>query len=174
MADKVIKEVIELANKQVSMLRDIEAVQQTLDQMTKRYNTIKNDLLPGLMKEHELEEIKLSDGSVIELKEDVSVSISEANKPAAYKWLDKHEFGGIIKTQVLVSFDRSNEDRDKANKLVDWLEKRNLTTERKEGIHAGTLKAFVKAERAKGTKFPKSIPVFPYEYANVKLGKKES
>ena len=171
---KVIDDVIELANKQVEIARDIEAVEQTLKQMQKRYNNIALDLLPDLMRANKLEEVRLEDGSIIRTKQGVSVNIKKADTVVAYKWLDDNGYGDIIKTQVVVSFDRTNEDREKAAKLIGYLTDRNIATQRKESIHGSTLKAFAMTEVEKGTNFPPEITVHDYTYADVKLGKKES
>ena len=172
MADEIVKEVIDMANRQYEMARDIEAVEATLEDMRKRYNRIKTDLLPDLMRTHGIEELKLADGSTIKLELGVSITVKDQQK--FYSWLDKNKLGGIIKQVVTLSFDRGQEELDKAKKTISWAEKKGITAEYKQSIHGNTLKAFAKNRLQEGKSFPRCVDAHDYTYADIKLTKKES
>ena len=72
----------------------------------------------------------------------MSTRIKKDNEEKAYAWLRKHGEGDIIKNTVTVRFGIEKDNEAKA--LVDELTEKQWEPERKEDIHPGTLKAWVK------------------------------
>jgi hypothetical protein len=133
--------------------------------------------LPELMREIELTSFRMKDGREIELVDEISCGITKENNQQAMAWLDKNNFGGIIKTLVKMAFNR--EDRETAVKLSHDLEAQAkqqgvmVLPEVVESVHAATLKAFVKEEMSKGHTIPFDLfSIHPYSKVKIKKGKK--
>jgi hypothetical protein len=125
------------------------------------------------MREVGIKTFTTTDGLVINVKPEVQVSISVANRPAAYQWLIDNGFGGLLKLDVELHFDRG--DREKAEKLAEQLRKKKLDVNIHQSIHAQTLKAFAKeriADTESDIEFPLELfGARPYTVASVKLKK---
>lgn len=162
----------------VQLCELLERQSAEVDLLTDQLRTAKAALLrtqredlPGLMTELGLTELKLSDGSVVSLKEDVDARITDDTRPGALRWLLDHGFGGLIKTEVSLSFGRG--ERDEAERVVDELQEHYNNIALKEDVHPSTLKAFVREQMAAGTAVPVDLfHVYPYSKATIKRNKK--
>ncbi len=128
---------------------------------------LQEDDLPELMRELGLSEIKLADGSSIKVVDEVDCNISEERRPAAHAWLTENGFGGIIKSSVIVEFGREEHEEalQAAAKIHDATGRDALL---KEGVHAQTLKAFVKEQMTAGVSIPQELfGIRPYSKAKL-------
>ena len=114
---------------------DLKAAKQTLLKLT-------DEDLPSQMAEIGLTNFTLADGSKVDIKETYGARIKKADEEKAFDWLRAHGEGDIIKNTVTVRFGKEKDNEAKA--LVDELTKKQWEPERKEDIHPGTLKAWVK------------------------------
>lgn len=148
-------------------LTEQEAHETSAKDAKKLADAIAREDLPELLREAEVKELKLEDGTKVKLTENAIVSIIAAKKPEAHAWLEAGGFGGLIKTQVTVAFDAA--DREEAVKLATELqEKFPGAVEVSADIHASTLKAFVKEQLEEGKTFPEDLfSVFPYSEAKI-------
>lgn len=156
-----------------NMVRRLTQELEVAKEVEKR---LEREDLPELMREVGFTSFSLNDGSKAELVEDVACNITQDNSKDAMAWLDANGFGGLIKTQMLVTFNR--EDRAEAVKLaqgvVDAARKADVeiapvVTEK---VHPATLKSFVKEELSKGTKVPFDLfSIHPYSKVKIKPGK---
>lgn len=162
----------------VQLCELLERQSAEVDLLTDQLRTAKAALLrteredlPDLMTELGLTELKLSDGSVVSLKEDVDARITDDTRPGALRWLLDHGFGGLIKTEVSLSFGRG--EHDDAVRVVDELQEHYNNIALKENVHPSTLKAFVREQMAAGTAVPVDLfHVYPYSKATIKRNKK--
>lgn len=163
----------ELAQLMQRQEKRIEEIQAQLTEATEAYNRTRLEDLPLLMAEVGLSSFKLADGSAVDVKEEVSASVTAEKKPAAFNWLSEHGFGGLIKTIVNVAFNATTEEREEAVKLARDLGADYESTTLKEDIHAQTLKSFVKERRAAGETLPEDLfSVHPYSVAKITPPKK--
>ena len=106
---------------QVEKLEDLNkklTVQEEVMKKTKEeMNRLSGEVIPTMMSEMGLSELKLQDGSHLKVATSYKASITEANKESAFNWLRDNGLGDIIKNEILVSFGR-NED----NKAADYAE----------------------------------------------------
>jgi len=136
-----------------------------------RYNDIALESLPQLLKELGLESIKLKSGVKIEVIGGLSCSITKAKHETAMKWLTDNDFGGIIKTQVIVAFPR--EEQEDAEEFAARAAEEHDGVTYKAAVHPATLKSFVKEQLEAGTKLP--LELFSvYEYDVAKLTRPRS
>lgn len=157
-----LKRVIQLANLMVQKRQHVEALKTDLEAATIELRRIETEDLPELMREVGMKSVTVEDGSVIDLVEEVECSISEARRTEAHKWLIENGFGGLIKTEVVVTFGRGEHDAAVAcAKQVG-----GTTVER---VHPSTLKSFVKEQLAAGKAVPfETFGVYPYTKARLK------
>lgn len=159
-----------LAELMVKKRDKVDALKDELKTAQEEYRAIEQEDLPELMSEVGLSEIKLDSGETITIKEEVSCSITSAKKNLAIKWLIDHGFGGLVKTEVKVAFERG--DRDNAVACATQLGETHEGVQVDEAVHPATLKSFVKEQLAEGTAIPFDLfSIHPYNVA--KLSKRK-
>ena len=144
---------------QVLKLRDLEAEvkaqEEKIKQTQKEIARISEDVIPTMLSEMGLSQLKLADGSSVDVKPFYNASISVANREKAYKWLRDNGLGDIIKNDVTVSFGR-NED----NKAVDYAnlaKSQGFEPTQKLKVEPMTLKALVRERIEAGKQMPMDI-----------------
>ena len=144
---------------QVLKLRDLEAEvksdEERIKTKQKEIARISEDVIPTMLSEMGLSQLKLADGSSVDVKPFYSASISVANREKAYKWLRDNGLGDIIKNDVTVSFGR-NED----NKAVDYAnlaKSQGFEPTQKLKVEPMTLKALVRERIEAGKQMPMDI-----------------
>lgn len=170
---------IEAVTKLIALLNAAEYELTLVDERSKilndRIKRIKEDALPSVMAELGIQEFKLTDGTVIKIKNDWQAYISEANKPAAHAWLVQNNYGSIIKTAVELEFGSGDEERARAEEAVESLIEGGYNPDIKEAVHAQTLKAFVRECVEKQVAIPLNLfGAFPVSVAQIKQPKTAS
>lgn len=145
-------EMAALARALVDAEEDTARAQQALKDAKERERVLREETLPSALQELGVEKLTLESGQVISMKQEVYASIPNHQKPLVYKWLDDHGFGGLIKTEIALQFDKDS--RDQAVEVYEQLAGEGLSPDLTMNIHAGTLKAFIKEQLAKGDEFP--------------------
>jgi len=100
-----------------NVVSTIDAAEENLKLLKKKRDHISGDIIPTMMSEMGLAELKLHDGSHLKVSTSYKAHISEANKEMAYNWLRENGLGDIIKNEISVSFGRSED-----NKAADYAE----------------------------------------------------
>lgn len=125
--------------------------------------------LPELMKELGLQEVKLEDGSKVTVTPDVICAIAEAKRADAFAWLEERGYGGLIKTEVSVSFGRDElEKAEEVASVLSEVAERPSAIERT--VHPQTLKAFVKERMAAAELDARAMELFgvqPFDRAKL-------
>jgi hypothetical protein len=131
----------------------------------------KREDLPELMRECDLKNLTLTDGSVLELRDDVACSISDEQRPIAHQWLIDNGYDGIIKTELSIPFARG-EHETAVQIAAEIAATYGRQTAVNETIHHQTLRAFVRERLEKGVAVPtKPFGIFPYSEAKLKAPK---
>ena len=153
-----------------SVATDIDAAEQNLKDLKKKRDHISGEVIPTMMSEMGLAELKLHDGSHLKVSTSYKAHISEANKEAAYNWLRNNGLGDIIKNEISVSFGR-NED----NKAADYAElakSSGFQPTQKMKVEPMTLKALVRERIEAGKEMPTEIfGVFSENKTTIKRNK---
>jgi hypothetical protein len=110
------------------------------------------ETIPGVMQELGLSDLTLDTGKKLTVKQDVYASIPADGKPAAHRWLDDNGFGGLIKVDVAASFGKG--ERGAAVSLYNNLLVDGYSASLSEGVHAQTMKAFLREQLGKGQGIP--------------------
>ena len=133
----------------------IENAEQVVKNLKKKRDHISGEVIPTMMSEMGLAELKLHDGSHLKVSTSYKAHISEANKESAYNWLRENGLGDIIKNEISVSFGR-NED----NKAADYAELakgQGSQPTQKMKVEPMTLKALVRERIEAGKEMPTEI-----------------
>ena len=153
-----------------SVATDIDAAEQKLKDLKKKRDHISGEVIPTMMSEMGLAELKLHDGSHLKVSTSYRATITEANKESAFNWLRENGLGDIIKNEILVSFGR-NED----NKAADYAElakSNGFQPTQKMKVEPMTLKALVRERIEAGKEMPTEIfGVFSENKTTIKRSK---
>ena len=162
LADQV--EALEFVN------NNIKGAEENLKDLKKKRDHISGEVIPTMMSEMGLAELKLHDGSHLKVSTTYRAHISEANKEMAYNWLRNNGLGDIIKNEISVSFGR-NED----NKAADYAELakgQGFQPTQKMKVEPMTLKALVRERIEAGKEMPTEIfGVFSENKTTIKRNK---
>ena len=159
---------------QVEKLEDLqkrlELQEENIKNTKSEIQKVSGDIIPTMMSEMGLAELKLHDGSHLKVSTSYRATITEANKEAAFNWLRENGLGDIIKNEILVSFGR-NED----NKAADYAElakSQGLQPTQKMKVEPMTLKALVRERIEAGKDMPTEIfGVFSENKTTIKRNK---
>lgn len=167
-----LKRITSLAQLMRTQEQQLAAAEARLAEAKLALNRTKRDDLPALMQEYGLTQIKLEDGTTVELKDDVDCGITEENRAAAHAWLTARGFDGIIKTNVVMPFSR--DERTEAVTVAKECEDRFLRhVDVVENIHPQTLRAFIRERIAAGDQVDQKLfGIYPYTAAKLTLPKK--
>ena len=135
--------------------KSIENMEAKLKNLKKSRDVISGDIIPTMMSEMGLSELKLHDGSHLKVSTSYKAHISEANKEMAFNWLRDNGLGDIIKNEVLVSFGR-NED-NKAASYAELAKSQGFQPTQKMKVEPMTLKALVRERLEAGKEMPTEI-----------------
>ena len=152
------------------VIRTIENNEEYLKNLKKKRDHISGEVIPTMMSEMGLAELKLHDGSHLKVSTSYRATITEANKAAAFNWLRENGLGDIIKNEISVSFGR-NED----NKAADYAElakSSGFQPTQKMKVEPMTLKALVRERIEAGKEMPTEIfGVFSENKTTIKRNK---
>ena len=135
--------------------QSIETLEDSLKKTKKDYEHLSGEIIPTMMSEMGLSQIKLMDGSSVDVKPYYAANISIKNREAAYNWLRDNGLGDIIKNNVTVSFGR-NED-NKAAEYANLAKSQGYQPTQKLKVEPMTLKALVRERIEKGVEMPMDI-----------------
>ena len=137
------------------VIKNIEGAEDNLKDLKKKRAHISGEVIPTMMSEMGLAELKLHDGSHLKVSTSYKAHISEANKEQAFNWLRDNGLGDIIKNEISVSFGR-NED----NKAADYAELakgQGFQPTQKMKVEPMTLKALVRERAEAGKDMPTEL-----------------
>ena len=138
-----------------AMQKQLEIQEEAIKEKKKQIQHISGEVIPTMMSEMGLAELKLHDGSHLKVSTSYRATITEANKESAFNWLRENGLGDIIKNEISVSFGR-NED----NKAADYAELakgQGFQPTQKMKVEPMTLKALVRERIEAGKEMPTEI-----------------
>jgi ABC-type Fe3+-citrate transport system substrate-binding protein len=144
---------------QVEKLEELQSRLQIQEQVMKdtkkQIEKLSGDIIPTMMSEMGLAELKLQDGSHLKVSTSYRATITEANKESAFNWLRNNGLGDIIKNEISVSFGR-NED-NKAAHYAELAKGQGFQPTQKMKVEPMTLKALVRERIEAGLEMPTEI-----------------
>ena len=148
-------------------LEELEALHKNLK---KSRDVISGDIIPTMMSEMGLSELKLQDGSHLKVSTSYKAHITEANKEMAFNWLRNNGLGDIIKNEISVSFGRGEDN--KAAHYAELAKGQGLDPTQKLKVEPMTLKALVRERIEAGKEMPTELfGVFSENKTTIKRNK---
>ena len=135
--------------------QQVVLLEKDLKQKKKDFEYLSGEVIPTMMAEMGLSQLKLMDGSSVDVKPNYSANITIANRDAAFNWLRTNGLGDIIKNEISVSFGR-NED-NKAADYVALAAERGYQPTQKLKVEPMTLKALVRERIESGKEMPTEL-----------------
>ncbi len=167
-APKITDEIIGLAQQLYTKELDIKSIEETLGNLKRDRDKLKNETLPELMTANNLAELKLDNGAKIKTEMKLAVNVLKKNREKAYKWLDKNGHGDVVKTVFKIVFGKG--ESDDAYDFDELIRSGGYSYTADESVHAGTLKALIKGELEKGVNIPKTIfGLYQYSETTIKM-----
>ena len=153
-----------------AMEDQLKIMEDALKNKKKEIDRISGEVIPTMLSEMGLSQLKLADGSAVDVKPFYSASISAQNKDKAYQWLRNNGLGDIIKNEISVSFGR-NEDNKAAN-YAELAKSNGFQPTQKLKVEPMTLKALVRERIEAGKEMPTEIfGVFSENKTTIKRNK---
>jgi len=146
LSDDKVKTISTLAQCQVDIEAEIKALGEQLKAQNKLLLKVSEEDLPAAMLAAGVSELKLADGTEINIKADIYPSIPAVKRLLAYTWLRENNYGSLIKNNVTIQFGKGEDQ--KAIDLLTELTAEGYNPTQKESVHPGTLKSFVKEQMA--------------------------
>lgn len=150
-----IKSLSNEVQKMESLLKEIEDIEENLKKKKKDLDVISGEVIPTMMSEMGLSQLKLMDGSQIDVKPFYNATITVANRESAFNWLRQNGLGDIIKNEVVVSFGRGEDN--KAAEYAELAKGQGLQPAQKLKVEPMTLKALVRQRIEAGQEMPTEI-----------------
>ena len=148
----------------------IADIENDLKMMKKKRDHISGEVIPTMMSEMGLAELKLHDGSHLKVSTSYRATITEATNVEAFNWLRKNGLGDIINNEISVSFGR-NED-NKAAYYAEVAKSNGFQPTQKMKVEPMTLKALVRERIEAGKEMPTEIfGVFSENKTTIKRNK---
>ena len=148
----------------------IETSEDNLKNLKKEYQRISGEVIPTMMSEMGLSELKLQDGSHLKVSTSYKAHITEANKEMAFNWLRDNGLGDIIKNEISVSFGRDEDN--KAASYAELAKGQGFQPTQKMKVEPMTLKALVRERIEAGKEMPTEIfGVFTENKTTIKRNK---
>jgi len=150
-----IKSLSNEVQKMESLVKEIEGIEENLKKKKKDLDVISAEVIPTMMSEMGLSQLKLMDGSMIDVKPFYNATITVANRESAFNWLRQNGLGDIIKNEMVVSFGRGEDN--KAAEYAELAKSQGLQPAQKLKVEPMTLKALVRQRIEAGEEMPTEI-----------------
>ena len=150
-----IKSLSNEVQKMESLVKEIESIEENLKKKKKDLDVISAEVIPTMMSEMGLSQLKLMDGSQIDVKPFYNATITIANRESAFNWLRQNGLGDIIKNEMVVSFGRGEDN--KAAEYAELAKSQGLQPAQKLKVEPMTLKALVRERLEAGKEMPTEI-----------------
>ena len=136
---------------------DIAAIEDQLKKKKDEHDHISSKVIPELLAEQGLSEIKLADGSKVSVKKEFRCTLpkDEVKRQAAYNWLRDQGLGDIIKNNVFVTFGKGEDD--KAKSLIDLAVANGYEPSQKSDVAWNTLTALYEERVKAGLDMPSDV-----------------
>jgi len=175
-SNPALKEITSKCSELEHLESKIKSKQEELDELKSQAKKLSYEEIPNLLAEQGLEELRLNDGTVFEVKQIINAYLPKADKDPegrenAFKWLRNNGLGDIIKNDITVSFGRGEDN--KAIEYVSLAEQKGYLPTQKVDVHNRVLVSAVKERLEKGLEVPPEMfNLFVGNQTKIKRSKK--
>lgn len=163
-----LKAISTMADRSAELQLQIDEEGEYLKSLIEEKTRLDNVSIPEAMMSCGLESFKTSNGASVEIKPFIQVNLPAAGaiekatgdeKEAlkirlaeGLKWIEDHDGSGIIKSNIIINFDRGQHDHK--SKFLATLQAKGYAAISEDTVHPQTLGAFMKEKMAKGESIP--------------------
>jgi hypothetical protein len=147
-----LKRLAQLAKDLIKADDTVADLEAKLKDATERARIIREETIPNFMLADEIKEVVLDSGERLKIDQEIYCQIPANGREKAYKWLEAHGHGGLIKTEVTVAFGKG--ELKKAAVFTAACLKKRLDAALDQNVHASTMKAFIKEQIRNRKKIP--------------------
>ena len=149
----IAQECVKLKNKE----DEIAQIEEQLKNKKAEADDIGSRVIPELLSEQGLSEIKLADGSKVSVKKRFRATLpkNDLRRESAYQWLRAQGVGDIIKNNVSVSFGKGEDN--KANQMMDLAVANGFTPQQKSDVAWNTLTVLYEERVKAGLDMPSDV-----------------
>ena len=136
---------------------EIASLEEQLKTKKLEADDISSRVIPELLAEQGLSEIKLADGSKVSVKKEFRCTLpkDEMKRTAAYQWLRDQGLGDIIKNNVFVTFGKGEDN--KAEQLLNLAAENGFEPQQKSDVAWMTLTALFRERIESGLDMPSDV-----------------
>ena len=136
---------------------EIASLEEQLKSKKAEADDISSRVIPELLQEQGLSEIKLADGSKVSVKKEYRCTLpkDEDKRTQCYKWLRDQGLGDIIKNNVFVTFGKGEDD--KAEQLLNLAAENGFQPQQKSDVAWMTLTALFRERIESGLDMPSDV-----------------
>jgi hypothetical protein len=133
---------------------EITDLEEQLKKKKEEADFISSSVIPELLAEQGLSEIKLADGSKVSVKKEFRATVpkDDTKRENALQWLRTNGLGDIIKNNVSVTFGKGEDD--KAKQLLDLAAENGYEPQQKSDVSWNTLTALYRERVEAGLDMP--------------------
>ena len=133
---------------------EIASLEEQLKSKKAEADDIGSRVIPELLAEQGLSEIKLADGSKVSVRKEFRATVpkDDMKREAALQWLRDQGLGDIIKNNVTVSFGKGEDD--KAEQLLNLAAENGFEPQQKSDVAWNTLSALYQERVEAGLDMP--------------------
>ena len=148
-------------------VKKLEACESRLEKLMEEVDTLKSNIkkisyeeIPDLLAEKGLASLKLSDGTVVEVKKVINAYLPKADRDPegrekAFEWLRDNGHGDIINNDITVSFGRGEDN--KAVEYASLAQQKGYLPTQKVDVHNRVLVAAFRERLEKGQEVPPEL-----------------
>ena len=149
------KDIAESCNKLLNVQNEVSELEEKLKKKKAEETFLSEQEIPNRMQEAGLSMLKLTDGSVVEIKPFYAAKIPATKTEEAFKWLRDNGHDDMIKNNVSLTFGKSEDNIAKS--LVDELRQKGHNVKQVEKVEPMTLKGFVREQIQSGKSVPNDL-----------------
>lgn len=136
--ETALSEVMRLVDALMEMQHKVELAEKELYDVKKEERRLREEIIPSYMKQHNLEELVLSNGKKVTITDELSLAVpsDEQKRKVLFSFIAEHGGGDLIKEKIVF------EDADE--EILNVLEQKGITYERSLTVNTNSLKAWMK------------------------------
>ena len=136
---------------------EIAALEEQVKNKKAEADDISSRVIPELLAEQGLSEIKLDDGSKVAVKKEYRCTLpkDEVKREQCYEWLRNEKLGDIIKNNIFVTFGKGEDD--KAKQLLTLAAENGYEPQQKSDVAWMTLTALFRERVEAGLDMPSDV-----------------
>ncbi len=152
--EESLKELSKLATHQLYIETEIEEKERELTNLKKVHKSISEGSIPAAMQKIGMSQFVLTNGAEIVVKPYYAGKIDDENRVGAFTWLKNQGHSSLIKKEVSLDFGKQENINYAHIQMVMKNEGLEFDMSINEGVHHGTLNAFIKEQVEGGKEFP--------------------